>query len=220
MASMGVANPCAGPFGAIYDFYIERPWLTSLIDRVMWGAHVKPMYDAMSAISRVRGGATIVDAPCGGGVALRALRPEQDVRYVAVDIVPRMLERVRARAPARGLRQVETVEGDMRALPLPDASARLFCSFSGLHMIEDPERAVAEIARVLEPGGELVGSAFTADGTRRQRFLFARAARQGHSPPLATRAALAEMLGRAGLTDVEVGEGGFVVFRARRPVSG
>jgi cyclopropane fatty-acyl-phospholipid synthase-like methyltransferase len=51
-------------------------------------------------------GATIVGVPCGGGVALRALRPEQRVRYVAGDVEPAMLARVRAKAAARGLTQV------------------------------------------------------------------------------------------------------------------
>jgi hypothetical protein len=30
-------NICAGPFGAFYDFYIERPWLMRLIGRAIWG---------------------------------------------------------------------------------------------------------------------------------------------------------------------------------------
>src|SRR4051812_46882681 len=119
-------NQCAGPFGAVYDFYIERPWLAGTIGRLMWGAPIRPMYAAMEEIGRIGDGATIVDAPCGGGLALRALRPEQQVRFVGVDISPQMLERFRARAGTRGLEQVAAVVGDMRALPLPDASADLF----------------------------------------------------------------------------------------------
>lgn len=145
-------NPCAGPFGAVYDVYIERPWLTYAIGRLVWGSDTRPMYASMEAIGRVWDGATIVDVPCGGGVALRALRPEQRVRYVAGDLEPAMLERVRARAAARGLTQVETVDADMRALPLADASAELFCSYSGLHMVLEPARAVAEIARLRRSG--------------------------------------------------------------------
>ena len=71
-------NQCAGAFGAFYDFYIERPWLSRPIGRMQWGIDVRPMYASMEVIARTDGGATIVDVPCGGGLALRALRPGQD----------------------------------------------------------------------------------------------------------------------------------------------
>src|SRR5436305_14990965 len=119
-------NPCAGPFGAVYDFYIERPWLVGVIGRLVWGMSARPMYEAIEELGRVGDGATIVDAPCGGGVALRGLRPGQDVRYVAADIAPAMVRRVRERAASAGLSQVEAVQADMRSLPLEDASADVF----------------------------------------------------------------------------------------------
>lgn len=84
-------------------------------------------------------------------------------------------------------------------------------------MIDDPLVAVAELARVLRPGGTVMGSAFVSDGTRRQRALFALARRQGHAAPRGSGADHVRWLEEAGLTDVEVGEGGFVVFRARKP---
>jgi SAM-dependent methyltransferase len=208
-------NQCAGPFGAVYDFYIERPWLSGTIGRLLWGTPVRPLYDVIAELGDVAPGGTIVDAPSGGGVALRGLDPARDVRYVGVDISPDMLERVRARAASRGLRRVEALEGDMCALPLEDSSADVFCSFSGLHMIDDPKPAIAEIARVVKPGGRVLGSVFTADGSRRQRALFAAGARQGHAPLHGTSADYAEWLRGAGLRDVEITDGGFAVFRAR-----
>ena len=36
-AAEPVPNSCAGPFGAFYDFYIERPRLVSVIGRAVWG---------------------------------------------------------------------------------------------------------------------------------------------------------------------------------------
>jgi SAM-dependent methyltransferase len=209
-------NQCAGPLGAAYDFYIEREWLSRRVGRLTWGIDVRPLYAAMDELGAVADGATIVDAPCGGGVALRGLRPGQDVRYIGLDIDPLMLERFRARAAERGLHQVEAREGDMRALPLEDASADVVCSFSGLHMIDDPRPAIAEIARVVRPGGRVLGSVFTSDGSRRQRALFAAGARNGHAPLHGTGADYASWLREAGLSDVEVTGRGFAVFRARR----
>jgi SAM-dependent methyltransferase len=209
-------NQCAGPFGAVYDFYIERPWLVGIIGRLVWGMSARPMYEAIAELGRVEGGATIVDAPCGGGVALRALRPGQEVRYVAADIAPAMVQRTRERAASAGLTQVEAIEADMRSLPLADASADVFCSFSGLHMIEDPQPAIAEIARVLRPGGRLLGSVFVSDGSRRQRALFAAGARQGHADLAGSAGEYAGWLRDAGFPDVTITPGGFAIFRATR----
>src|SRR3954463_16263665 len=151
-----VPNSCAGPFGALYDFYIERPWLVAVIGRAVWGIDASVLYESMAPISRAADRATIADVPCGGGVALRALRPEQDVRYLAMDLSLKMLKRAERRARKRSLKQVELGVVDMSELPLADGEIDLFLSYSGLHMVPEPERAIAEIARCLKPGGQLI----------------------------------------------------------------
>jgi ubiquinone/menaquinone biosynthesis C-methylase UbiE len=214
-----VTNVCAGPFGALYDFYIERPWLARAIGRTVWGIDVAPLYASMAAIAALPQGATVLDAPCGGGVALRALRPGQRVRWIGVDVDATMLARFQRRARERGLGDgaLELVEADMRALPLPDASADLCLSYSGLHMVAEPAIAVAEIVRCLKPGGELVGATFLADGSRRQRLLLGRGERTGQNGPLRGREELRGWLRDAGVEDVEIGpQRGFAVFRGRR----
>lgn len=214
-----VTNVCAGPFGAFYDFYIERPWLAQAIGRTVWGVDLAPLYASMAAIGELPDGATVIDAPCGGGVALRALRDGQRVSWIAVDIDAAMLARCERRASERGLDEatVELLEADMRDLPLPDASADLCLSYSGLHMIADPAAAVAEIARCLKPGGELIGSTFLAAGSRRQRLLLGQGERTGVNGALCTPAELRGWLADAGVEDVVVTpERGFAVFRGRR----
>ena len=86
-------NVCAGPFGAVYDFYIERPLLARLILGSMWGVDPRPFYRSLASVSSLPDGATVLDVPCGGGVALRGLRPGQRVHWVGVDIEPAMLAR-------------------------------------------------------------------------------------------------------------------------------
>jgi SAM-dependent methyltransferase len=209
-------NPCAGPFGAAYDFYIEREWLARPIGKLIWGIDSRPLYESVSAIGEVGGGGTIVDAPCGGGVAFRGLAPDQDVRYVAADLSDEMLARARRRAAKRGLGQVEPVEADICALPFEDASADLFLSYSGLHCVQDPERAVHEAVRCLKPGGRLVGTTFLAGGTRRKRFLFELGRRQGHPVPTFDVDELSGWLDAAGIDGPEIGSGDFVLFRGRK----
>jgi ubiquinone/menaquinone biosynthesis C-methylase UbiE len=212
-----VPNVCAGPFGAFYDFYIERPRLMQAIGRAIWGIDASVLYAAMNQIREAGSGAVIADVPCGGGVAFRALVPDKDVRYLAADLSPKMLRRARRRAARRSLRQVEVVEADMVKLPFADAEVDLFLSFSGLHMIPEPERAVAEIARCLKPGGKAVGTTFLSDGTRRSRALFKAGSYRGHALP-PDRARLASWLEEAGLVEVRLGpQAGFTSFEARRP---
>lgn len=162
----------ASPFGAAYSAYMERPGLSRLVGRVVWGGDVGPYYESMSAIAAVGDGGTIVDCPCGAGPALRTLRPDAGVRYVAADLSPSMLRRTRKRARARGLAEVEFIQADANDLPLPTDSADLFLSFWGLHCFDDPAAAIAESARVLRPGGRLVGSCFVrGSDSLRQRLL-------------------------------------------------
>jgi len=205
-------NVCAGPFGSFYDFYIERPWLVRVIGRAVWGIDALVLYESMEPIARVSAGATIADVPCGGGVALRALSPEQDVRYLAVDLSPKMVRRAERRARKRSLKQVEPLVADMTELPFADGEVDLFLSYSGLHMVPDPQRAVAEIARCLKPGGQLIGTSFFADAGRRARAIFAAGRRRGHPVP-PSRGDLRSWLETAGFDNPVIGpQRGFAVF--------
>jgi ubiquinone/menaquinone biosynthesis C-methylase UbiE len=209
-------NICAGPFGAFYDFYIERPRLMRSIGRMLWGIDASVLYASMEPIGRVAEGATILDVPCGGGVAFRALRPDQDVHYLAGDLSEKMLARARRRAQARSLNQIEVLTADMTALPFPDGLADLFVSYSGLHMVEDPARAVHEIVRCLKPGGQVVGTTFLAQGVRRARAAFGIGSLRGHPRP-PRREDLLGWLTSAGIVEPMIGpEAGFAAFTGRK----
>ncbi len=160
-----------GPFGRLYSFYTDRERLSRLIAMLVWGADIRPSYASMRAIGEVPDRGVIVDAPCGAGIAFRGLGVAQRVRYVALDFSPRMLETARRRAAARGLRQLEFVQGDAQSIPLETASVDLFLSYFGLHCLPDPVQAVAEIERCLRPGGRLVGSMITRGRSLRHRLL-------------------------------------------------
>jgi ubiquinone/menaquinone biosynthesis C-methylase UbiE len=162
----------ASPFGIAFSAYMERPRLSQAIARLAWGGDMKPYYDSMGAIAEVPSGGTIVDCPCGAGPAFRGLSPEAAVRYVAADLSPSMLRRARKRASRRGLTSVELVEANATEIPEPTGSADLFLSYWGLHCFDDPAAALAEAARVLKPGGRLVGTSFvTGTGSARARLL-------------------------------------------------
>jgi SAM-dependent methyltransferase len=207
-------NVCAGPFGAVYDYYIERPRLARLVLGVMWGVDPRPFYRSIAVVGEMPEGATILDAPCGGGVALRGLRPEQRASWIGVDAEPAMLRRARRRAARFPAVHARLIEGDIAALPLGDCIADLCLSFGGLHCLPNPAAALAEMRRCLRPGGRLVGSTFLSEGSRRQRRLL----RGDDFGRTGTAEDLTRWLGECGLTDVSVDrDDGLAVFAARQP---
>lgn len=74
------------------------------------------------------------------------------VRLTGIDLSPAMLELARARAAALG-REVDLRVADAEALPFPDGSFDTVVSTLVLCTVPGPERAVAEIRRVLRPDG-------------------------------------------------------------------
>lgn len=157
-------------FGRTYSAYMERPRLNRLIARVLWGGDTRPYYESMNAVGAVPAGGTIVDCPCGAGPVFRAIRPGSDINYIAADLSPAMLRRARARAEKHGLREIRFIETDATAIPVADSSADLFLSYWGLHCFPDPRAAIEEVARVLRPGGRLVGCCFVRGDSLRQRL--------------------------------------------------
>jgi ubiquinone/menaquinone biosynthesis C-methylase UbiE len=187
-----------------------------VVGRALWGIDISAFYASMEVVDRVTDGATILDVPCGGGVAFRALRPNQNVRYIAADLSEEMLARARQRATQQSLSRIEFAVADMRALPFADEQADLFLSYNGLHMLEDPERAVTEITRCLKPGGELVGTTLLAEGSWQQQALIGIGRRRGFPVP-PSRRDLRRWLTAAGIADPVIEpDHGLAVFRGHK----
>ena len=205
-----------GAFGAVYSFYMERPRLSRLIARSVWRSDIRPFYSSLLEVASLRDGLTVVDAPCGAGVALRHLRRAQQLRYVAVDISPAMLERTWRRARRARLDQVEMIQGDATSIPLEDGAADVFLSYFGLHCFDDPRAALAEARRCLGPSGRLVGSAIVPAGTLRGRLLVR--PRAGGFGPLATAGEIRRWLGELGFLRPQVDQRGvFAYFSGDTP---
>jgi SAM-dependent methyltransferase len=204
-----------GLAGALYDFYIERPALARIEGVLVWGLDSRRMYAQMAKLADAPDGAAVLDIPCGGGVAFRYVRPGRSGRYVAADISQGMLERASREAGRRGV-DVELVEADMQELPFEDASFDVCASFSGLHHLAEPERALGELVRCLRPGGRLVGCTFvTGTGGRGERSVRV-TKRIGVMGEVFTAAELEEWLN--GLEDVSVElTGPLALFEAVRP---
>lgn len=105
---------------------------------------------------------TVLDVAAGTGLVGRALCPE--VRWVtALDSTPAMIAEGRRRADIEGHRNITFVGGSVEHLPFDDDSFSLVVTRFSLHHFADPEPAVAEMVRVLGPGGRLVVKDLVAD---------------------------------------------------------
>jgi SAM-dependent methyltransferase len=205
-----MANPYDGHLGRGYDAYIKRPALARLIGRALWAADTGPMYALMDLVGEMPDGATVLDAPCGGGLALRSLRPEQRLRYVAADLSAGMLERARIEAERRGLTQVEIVQADIEQLPLADGEADLTLSMNSLHAVPDPAAAVRELVRCTASGGRFAGSTLVFGASRRSDAGLRRGRRDGSAGPAGTVEDLREWLLGAGLGAESVAASGAI----------
>ena len=102
-------------------------------------------------------GEHIVDCGSGAGVdaivAARLTGPTGAV--IGVDMTAPMLDKARAAAAAAGVTTVEFREGYLEALPVDDGWADLVISNGVLNLVPDKAAALAEMYRVLRPGGRL-----------------------------------------------------------------
>jgi ubiquinone/menaquinone biosynthesis C-methylase UbiE len=79
----------------------------------------------------------------------------EDVEVVGIDLSPKMLEVARRRAAELG-READLREGDAERLPFPDASFDTVVCTLAVCAMPDRDRALAEMHRVVRPGGRLL----------------------------------------------------------------
>jgi ubiquinone/menaquinone biosynthesis C-methylase UbiE len=165
---------------AMYDAGVKHDRVAMVGAWAMWGADMRRMFADVARLADTPAGTSVLDIPCGGGFALRVLRPGQPVRYVAADISPHMLGRARDEARRmHGQDAIEFVEADVTALQFDDASFDLCVTYNGLHCLPDPRAALAELTRVLRPGGTLRGTSCVTGRGMRQDALIAMLRRAG-----------------------------------------
>ena len=139
-ARFGKSAPCPASLAWLVDNPIRRRYMGSILDRV-----------------GIQPGECVLELGPGPGAftveAARRTGPEG--RLVAVDIQPRMIALVERRAQEAGLINVETHVASAYDLPLDDGLVDRAFLVTVLPEVPDPTRALAELYRVIRPGGLL-----------------------------------------------------------------
>lgn len=145
------------PAPAFVDLFLDSPF------RRFWQPPA-----GIIARSGIAPGMRVLEIGCGGGAVARhvarAVRPGGEL--VGLDIQARMLARFRrklARAQNADLENVRLVQGDACALPFRGEAFDLVYMVTALPEVPDQPRALAEVKRVLRPGGILAVTELIVD---------------------------------------------------------
>jgi arsenite methyltransferase len=115
----------------------------------------------------LRQGETVLDVGSGGGIdtILAARRVGPEGRAVGLDILEEMCERGRRHAAEAGVEGwTAFVPGEMEDIPLPDESIDVVISNGVLNLSARKSRALAEMFRLLRPGGRICMADLTVEG--------------------------------------------------------
>lgn len=138
----------------------------------LWGSadysglarRLEPAADALVDAAAPQSGEHVLDVAAGtGNVAIRAAA--RGAKVTAADIAPRMVQLGRQRTGET----VEWIEADVEDLPILDNTVDVVLSAFGVIFAPRPEVALAQLRRVLKPGGRLALTAWTADSYIAQR---------------------------------------------------
>jgi SAM-dependent methyltransferase len=153
---------------------------------------------------RELGARRVLEVGCGWGDLAARVAEETGAEVVAVDLAPRMVELARERG-------VDARVGDVQELPFADGEFDAAIAAWMLYHVPDLDRAVAELARVLRPGGRLLAITNSAFHLQELRELVG----SGPSPSKFTRESGAEILGRRFARVTREDVDGFVEYATR-----
>lgn len=133
----------------VREQYASEQGLATRAGLYLHGAEGGDARDVVVSGLRERGARSVLEVGCGWGELAERVERETGADVVAIDLSPRMVEL----ACERG---VDARVGDVQELPFADSMFDAVVAAWMLYHVPDLDGALAEIARVLRPGGALV----------------------------------------------------------------
>ena len=152
--------------------------------REMWAsfkpaaAFTTPVAARLVKFAEVDSGEYVLDIGTGTGVAA-ITAAKSGARVSGLDLTPSLLDQARKNAVIAGIEDIVWTEGDAENLPYPDASFDVVLSQFGHMFAPRPDVAVAEMRRVLKPGGRVAFATWPPEHLTGRLFAFI----ARHSPP-------------------------------------
>lgn len=186
---------------AIYE---SRLWRRNPLVEAAMGISFADELERIIAAADLSAARRVLDLACGPGIYARPLaRRLAAGRVVGLDLSRPMLAHARRLRGAAGVHNLDLVRGSALALPFAAARFEVVNCCGALHLFPDVPGALAEVHRVLAPGGRLTMAVIRAgEGPRGRRA--ARWRRRLFGVHSFTRADLAQLLAAAGFADVAV----------------
>jgi SAM-dependent methyltransferase len=159
-----------------------------------------------TAVAALRPGERVLDLGSGGGidVLLSARRVGETGFAYGVDMTDEMLDLARANAAKAGTTNVEFLKGTIEDVPLPDASVDVVISNCVINLSVDKPKVLAEMHRVLTPGGRIGISDVVAEDHLSAADRAERGSYVGCIAGALSRSEYLDGLAAAGFVDAEV----------------
>jgi SAM-dependent methyltransferase len=159
-----------------------------------------------TAVADLHEGETLLDLGSGAGadVLISARRVGATGKAIGLDMTDEMLALARANAAKAGVENVEFVKGYIEDIPLPDNSVDVVISNCVINLADDKHKVLAEVARVLKPGGRFAVSDVIAEEGMDEATRADMAAYTGCIAGALTEAEFRAALTAAGLTDIDI----------------
>ena len=179
-----------------------------------------------TAVAELGAGETVLDLGSGGGidVLLSAKRVGPTGKAYGLDMTDEMLALARENQRKAGVENVEWLRGQIESIPLPAETADVVISNCVINLSGDKPKVLAEVARVLKPGGRFAVSDVIADEDMDDATRADMAEWTGCIAGALTHREFEDALTAAGLVDVEITEthrvhdkAGSAIIRARKP---